>query len=90
MDKHTITLQGVDYIVRTLDVRSVPTFEGEEYAQADVAEDTLWDAIEQAWQRGDYDAAKLDEEIFYYVPADLLRRDATDEEIIDYLKQNLP
>jgi len=90
MQKSSISYKGVDYIVRTLDVRGVPTFEGDEYAQMDVAEDTLWDAIEQAWQRGDYDAVKLDEDIFFYVPAILLRRDATDEEIVEYLKQYLP
>lgn len=88
MIKNTITFQGVDYIVRTLDVRGVPTFEGDEYAQVNVAEDTL--AIELAWQRDDYRAEELDDEIFFYVPADLLRRDATDEEIVEYLKQNLP
>lgn len=89
MEKSTITLQGVDYVVRTVDVRSIPTFEDECYAEVDVAGDELWDAIERAIKAGDYDAAKLDDLIFYYVNDELLRRDATDEEIVDYMRENL-
>lgn len=89
MEKSTITLQGVDYVVRTVDVRSIPTFEDECYAEVDVAGDELWDAIERAIKAGDYDAAKLDDLIFYYVNDELLRLDATDEEIVDYMRENL-
>lgn len=89
MQKSTITLQGVDYPVRTVDVRSIPTFEDDFYAEMDVAGDELWDAIERAIKAGDYDAAKLDDLIFYYVDDELLRRDATDEEIVNYIKENI-
>ena len=89
MEKSTITLQGVDYVVRTVDVRSIPTFEDECYAEMDVAGDELWDAIERAIKAGDYDAAKLDDMIFYYVDDELIHSDATDEEIVNYIKENI-
>ena len=89
MEKRTIELQGVDYAVRTLDVRAIPTFEGDAYQQMDVAGEGLWDAVERAIKAGDYDAAKIDDLIFFYVPDEMLARDASDEEIVDYMRENL-
>ena len=90
MQKSTIKFRGVDYAVRTLDVRAIPTFEGDAYQQMDVAGEGLWDAVEQAIKAGDYDAAKIDDLIFFYVPDEMLARDASDNEIVDYMKTCLP
>ena len=38
---------------------------------------------------GDYDACKIDDTIFFYVDDELLRRDATDKEIVDYIRENI-
>lgn len=89
MNKSTINYKGVDYLVRTIDVRSIPTFDGDFYADVDVAGEELWDAIDAAIEAGDYDAAKLDDTIFYYVDDELLHRDASDEEIVDYIRGNV-
>lgn len=89
MQKSTINLKGVDYVVRTIDVRSIPSFGDYSYASVDVAEDTLWDAIEREAEQGDKYAVRLDETIFFYVDAELMRRDASDEEIVNYIRQNI-
>ena len=89
MQKSTITLQGIDYPVRTVDVRSLPTFKDECYAEVDVAGDELWDAVEHAIKAGDYDAAEIDDRIFYYVDDELLRRDATDDDIVNYIREGI-
>lgn len=89
MNKSTINYKGVNYLVRTIDVRSIPTLDGDFYADVDVAGEELWDAIDAAIEAGDYDAAKLDDTIFYYVDDELLRRDASDEEIVDYIRGNV-
>lgn len=89
MQKSTITLQGVDYIVRTLDVRSIPTWEDECYAEVQVADHALWDGVEKAIKAGDYNACKIDDLIFFYADSDFIRRDPSDEEMLDYLKTHL-
>ena len=89
MQKSTINVGGVDYPVRTVDVRSIPTFGDEFYADVDVAGDELWSAVENAIIAGDYDACEIDNLIFFYVDDELLRRDATDEEIVDYIRRNI-
>lgn len=89
MQKETITLQGVDYVVRTLDVRSLPSFEGEGYAEMTVADYALWDAVEEAIKAGDYDACKIDDEIFFYLESDFINADPTDEQILGYLREHL-
>ena len=90
MQKSSITFQGVEYPIRTLDVRAIPTFESDGYASVDVAGESLWEDVGTAIEAGDYDACKIDNLFFYYVPDELLRRDATDKEIVDYLKTCLP
>lgn len=89
MEKSTITVGGVDYIVRTIDVRTIPTYEDDFYADMQVAGESLWDATGKAIEAGDYDACKIDDLIFFYVPDEMLGRDATDSEIVDYIKQNI-
>ena len=89
MQKSTISVGGVDYIVRTVDVRSIPTFGDECYACVDVAEHALWDAVGSAIEAGDYDACKIDDLIFFYVEDGLLSRDATDEEIVNFIRENI-
>lgn len=89
MEKSTITLGGVDYTVRTLDIRTIPGYEDYFYKEVDVASEELWDAVGGAISAGDYDACEIDGQIFFYVPDEMLRRDATDEELINYIKENL-
>jgi len=89
MQKSTITLNGVDYIVRTIDITSLPTFDGESYRSVDVADVALWDVLERRMELGDKYATRLDEEIFFYSDSEFIRRDPTDEELLDYLREHL-
>ena len=89
MKKDTIKVMGVDYIVRTLDIRTIPGYEDYLPKEVDVAGEELWDAVGGAISAGDYDACEIDSQIFFYVPDEMLRRDATDEELINYIKENL-
>lgn len=89
MKKETISVGGVDYIVRTVDITSLPGFEGKAYKEVDVADYELWAAIERAWQEGDYDAAEIDNNIFYYADSEFVKSDPTDEELVDYLRERL-
>ena len=85
MEKSTISVGSADFIVRTLDVRRLPGFESDAYAEVLVADGALWDAIEQAIMAGDYDACKIDDEIFFYVETEFINQDPTDEQLLDYL-----
>lgn len=89
MQKSTITLDGVDYIVRTIDITSLPTFDGESYRSVDVADVALWDVLERRMELGDKYATRLDETIFFYPDSEFIRRDPTDEELLDYLRERL-
>lgn len=89
MQKSTISLDGVDYIVRTIDITSLPTFEDEGYKSVPVADVALWDKLEQLMELGDKYAVRLDETIFYYCDSKFIRRDPTDEELLDYLRELL-
>lgn len=89
MEKSTITLGGVDYTVRTLDIRSLPGYEGEAYAQVTVADHNLSLAVEMAIKAGDYDACKFDDEIFFYADPEFINTDPTEAQLLDYLCLNL-
>jgi hypothetical protein len=89
MQKSTITYQGVDYVVRTLDITSLPTFEGEAYKEVTVADYALWVALEPAYEACDKFAIRLDEGIFFYADSEFIKGDPTDEQLLDYLRENL-
>ena len=89
MQKSTITLDGVDYIVRTIDITSLPTFDGETYRSVDVADVALWDVLERRMEQGDKYAMRLDEKIFFYPDSEFIKADPTDEELLDYLRERL-
>ena len=89
MQKSTITLDGVDYIVRTIDITSLPTFGSEGYRNVDVADVALWNELELRMEQGDKYAMGLDETIFFYPDSEFIRRDPTDEELLDYLREHL-
>ena len=89
MEKWTIELQGVDYIVRTIDITSLPTFEGEGYRSVNVADVALWDVLERLMELGDKYATRLDEKIFFYSDSEFIKADPTDEELLDYLREHL-
>lgn len=89
MEKSTITVGGVDYTVLTLDIRSLPGYEGEAYAQVTVADHNLSLAVEMAIKAGDYDACKIDDEIFFYADPVFINTDPSEEQIVDYLCLNL-
>lgn len=88
MQKSFINYKGVDYIVRTMDVRSIPTFGSEDYKSVQVAEAALWDALE--WESNTDMAVNIDNSIFFYADTELMRRDPSDHELIDYLQKQLP
>jgi hypothetical protein len=89
MQKSTITFEGVDYIVRTIDITSLPTFEGESYRSVDVADKALSNELKRRMELGDKYAVRLDEKIFFYPDSEFIRRDPTDEELLDYLREHL-
>ena len=84
MKKSTITYKGVDYPVRTLDIRSIPSWEDECYQCVQVAETPLFLALCEAY---DKEAQAIDESIFFYFSGDLERM--TDEELIRELEKDL-
>ena len=88
MKKSTINYKGVDYAVRTLDIRSIAGFEDDFYQDMQVADRALWEAIEQDYEAGDKEAVGIDNSIFYYLPTELIQK--SDAEIIRFLEiQNL-
>ena len=89
MNKSTITIGGVDYAVRTLDIRTLPTFEGDAYAEVTVADHALWVCLEHAMQMGAKYAVRLDEDIFFYADSKFINSDPTDEQLLDYLRERL-
>lgn len=89
MQKNFITIGNVDYVVRTLDITSLPTFEGETYRSVDVADVALWNELEHRMELGDKYATRLDEEIFFYADSEFIKNDPTDEKLLDYLRENL-
>ena len=90
MHKDFITgTNGVDYVVRTIDITSLPTFEGEAYKEVTVADYALWALIEPAYELCDKHAIRLDESIFYYADSEFIKNDPTDEELLDYLREHL-
>lgn len=89
MDKSTITIGSVDFLVRTLDARSLPGYESEGYATVKVATSNLLDFISQAIIEGDDDATRIDEQIFFYPDAEFLEADPTDEQLLDYLRLHM-
>lgn len=82
-------MDGVDYIVRTIGITILPTFEGESYRSVDVADVALWDVLERRMEQGDKYAERLDEKIFFYPDSEFIRREPTDEELLDYLREHL-
>lgn len=89
MQKSTITLDGVDYIVRTIDITSLPTFEGESYRSVDVADVALWHELERRMEHGDKYTTRMDETIFFYPDSEFIKADPTDEELLDYLREHI-
>ncbi len=85
MDKWTISVGGAEFVCRTIDIRRVPGFSDECYASVSVAAHGLWDAIDQAVMAGDKDAEAIDDKFIFYIDDDLMERNATDEELCDYL-----
>ena len=82
MEKSTITFKGVDYPVRILDIRSIPTWE--DYAAVCVAEQALEDAFgAEPW---DAECTAIDEGIFFYVRN---IADYTEKELLKILEENL-
>lgn len=45
----------------------------------------LWDSIEEAYEKGDSKAHRIDNDIYYYFDSGFIASDPTDEEIIEYL-----
>jgi hypothetical protein len=56
--------------------------------QYTVAEAELWDAIKDDWVNKDTTAINVDESIYFYCENGIISDGHSDEEIIEYLKQN--
>lgn len=86
MEKSTIKFRGVDYPVRTLDVRSIPTFEDECYAHIMVADTSLLLALgSDDCSNWDKEATAIDEKIFFYFsPKELAK--CSDKALIEELE----
>jgi hypothetical protein len=84
MDNWTIPFKGVDYSVRTLDIRSIPSWEDECYGSVNVADKALEDAYgEEPW---DSEATAIDEKIFFYVEN---IENYNEKELLKHLEENL-
>lgn len=86
MQKSTIQFKGVDYPVRTLDIRSIPTWEDDCYQNVTVADTNLNIALGECQKWTEADA--IDEIIFFYfTPGQLASY--TDEELVAVLEECL-
>lgn len=85
MKKSTINYKGVDYIVRTLDIRSIiPAWEDECYAEVQVADISL----NMAFEEGDKRADAIDESIFFYLFKSQLEK-MSDKKLVELLAEYL-
>ncbi len=84
MEKSTINYKGVDYIVRTLDIRSIPAWEDECYAEVQVADISL----NMAFEEGDKRADAIDESIFFYLHKSQLEK-MSDKKLVELLAEYL-
>ena len=90
MQTKTITWKGIEYSIRTLDIRPIPTYEAARYAAVDIADAELWDAIERVHtQEEERMAMAIDNAIFFYCEHGFLKSEPNDEELLNYLKKNL-
>ena len=89
MQAKVITWKGVEYPIRTLDIRSIPTYEDAFYSAVDIADAELWDAIEQVPTHEEDMAMAIDNAIFFYCEHGFLKRKPTDAELLNYLKKYL-
>ena len=79
MQKSTINFKGADYPVRTLDVRSIPTWEDDCYGEVRVADTNLNIALSEYGCDNEADA--IDDAIFFYFTPSQLEK-WTDEQLI--------
>ncbi len=84
MQKSTINYKGVDYLVRTLDIRSIPTWEDECYAEVQVADISL----NMAFREGDKRADAIDGSIFFYLHKSQLEK-MSDKKLVELLAEYL-
>lgn len=86
MQKSTINFQGVDYPVRTLDIRGIHSYEDECYAGVKVADTSLLLALGSDdcsdWSK---EATAIDEQIFFYFSPGQLAK-CSDKELIEELE----
>ena len=82
-----IEYKGVEYPVRMVYLMNV-----EFYGQCEcvyVASTDLWKAIEDDYDAGVRDAIELDNSIFFYCSPEFFNGEPTDNEIIEYIKENI-
>lgn len=83
MQKSTITYKGVDYPVRTLDIRSIPSWEDECYANARIGDIRMNMALDDSKE-----ATAIDEGIVFYLHRSKLET-WSDRKLLDFLQAHL-
>ena len=81
MNKYYEEWDGKKFPVRTV---VFPIQEGFD-TPINVADISLWDAIEKDYNNGNSEAHALDNDIYFYCDYGFIASDPTDEEIVDYL-----
>lgn len=84
MQKSTITYKGVEYPIRTLDIRSIPSWEAECYANARIGDIRM----NMAFEDGDKEADAIDESIVFYMHSRKLEK-WSDKKLLGFLKLHL-
>lgn len=84
MQKSSINYKGVDYPVRTLDIRSIPSWGAECYANARIGDIRM----NMAFEDGDKEANAIDDSIVFYIDKSKLEK-WSDKKLLSYLKLHL-
>lgn len=88
MDKEMILVHGKEFPIRTIEVNPTDrAFEG--LTEVSVADYELWAEIEDEVENEVREMEAIDETIFYYCDSGFIASDPTDEEIVEYLKENI-
>lgn len=82
-----IEYKGIEYPVRLVYFMNVE-FKGQ-CENVYIAPYELWLAIEDDYEDGVAEAIEIDNSIYFYCNGGFLDREPTDEEIIEYVKENI-
>ncbi len=94
MTRSTIIYNGKEYPTFTFNAHLVFAEEPEHDCfglpiQYTISEESLWNAIKDAYDENNATSLRIDKAIFYYCEDGIISDDHTDDEIIAYLKENV-